>query len=348
MGYSVEWKDDHVQLLDQSRLPAEEDYVEIRTSREMADAIRTMKVRGAPAIGVAAAYGVLLAAHATEGEPPDRRVRFINSAMEELSSTRPTAVNLFAALERMRAALRRSTPGDITSALAREAQAIHQEEIHASAAISAYGASLIPAGATVLTHCNAGMIATAASGTALGAIVEAYRQGHVERVYATETRPLCQGARLTVWELTHEGIPTTLITDNMVAYVMVRCGVTCVMVGADRIAANGDVANKIGTYGIAIIAHAHNVPFYVAAPTSTIDLGLATGDGIRIEERSDSEVTHLGGVRVAATGCDIANPAFDVTPHSLVSAIVTERGIIRAPDEARLHKAVNGQQGRRL
>lgn len=347
MGYSVEWKDDHVRLLDQSLLPAAERYLEIRTSTAMADAIRTMKVRGAPAIGVAAAYGVLLAARATGETCAGERVRAIDAAIDELAATRPTAVNLFAALRRMREALHEAAPRDITNVLSDEARSIHEQEIQASAAISAYGASLIPEGATVLTHCNAGMIATAASGTALGAIVEAHRQGHIARVYATETRPLCQGARLTVWELTAAGVPTTLITDSMVAHVMARCGVTCVMVGADRIAANGDVANKIGTYGIAVIARAHNVPFFVAAPLSTIDLTVAGGDSITIEERSEMEVTHLGGRRVAAEGCATLNPAFDVTPHSLVSAIVTERGIIRQPDKTRLRNAVEQESRRR-
>jgi len=347
MGYSVEWKGDHVRLLDQSLLPFEERYLEIRSGGAMAEAIRTMKVRGAPAIGVAAAYGVLLAARATEGEPREQRILAIEESINELGSTRPTAVNLFAALERMRAALGKAEPGAITGALTREAYAIHEQELQATRAISSYGASLIPEGSAVLTHCNAGMIATAASGTALGALVEAHRQGHVERVYATETRPLCQGARLTVWELTAEDIPTTLITDNMVAYAMSHCGVTCVMVGADRIAANGDVANKIGTYGIALIAYAHNVPFYVAAPLSTIDLSIPTGDSIAIEERDESEVTHLEDRRIAAEGCSILNPAFDVTPHSLVSALVTERGIIRAPNRTRLRDAVSGQSERR-
>ncbi|HHE72031.1 MAG TPA: S-methyl-5-thioribose-1-phosphate isomerase [Chloroflexi bacterium] len=347
MSYSVEWKGDHVRLLDQSLLPSEERYIDIRTSDAMADAIRTMKVRGAPAIGVAAAYGVVLAALATGSVPVQQRVTAIESEIDRLAGTRPTAVNLFVALERMRTALHHAPVERITNSLLIEAQAIHDEEIRATMSISMYGASLIPPGATVLTHCNAGAIATAAHGTALGAIIHAHRQGHLERVYATETRPLCQGARLTAWELTMAHIPTTVITDSMVAYVMAHCSISCVMVGADRVAANGDVANKIGTYGIAVLAKAHSIPFYVAAPLSTIDLNIHRGDSIPIEQRSPSEVAEIGGRRIAANGCEILNPAFDVTPHSLVTAIVTERGIIERPNKTRLHEAVGGQCERR-
>ncbi|MFW6056441.1 MAG: S-methyl-5-thioribose-1-phosphate isomerase [Chloroflexota bacterium] len=343
MRYSVEWNGDHAVLLDQSLLPSEERYIDIRTAGDMADAIRTMKVRGAPAIGVAAAYGAVLAAIATEGKPPEERIRRIEESIDELAGTRPTAVNLFAALERMKATLYTSKPEGLSQTMVDAARRIHEHEICATTSISTYGASLIPEAATVLTHCNAGMIATAAYGTALGAIAEAHRQGHVTRVFATETRPLCQGARLTVWELTTAKIPTTLITDSMVAHIMATCRISCVMVGADRIAANGDVANKIGTYGIAVIAQAHGVPFYVAAPTTTIDLAIASGQDISIEERDTVEVTHNGEVRVAAAGCETRNPAFDITPNSLISAIVTERGIIRNPDEARLRDAVGAQ-----
>ena len=340
MRYSVDWNGEHVILLDQSLLPSEERYIDIRTVGEMADAIRTMKVRGAPAIGVAAAYGAVLATLATEGEAIEKRTRRIEESIDELAGTRPTAVNLFAALDRMRERLHASKPEELSRRMLDAARGIHEHEIRATKSISTYGASLIPEAATVLTHCNAGMIATAAYGTAIGAIVEAHRQGRVRKVFATETRPLCQGARLTVWELTAAKIPTTLITDSMVAHIMATCRMSCVIVGADRIAANGDVANKIGTYGIAVIARAHGVPFYVAAPTTTIDPAIPSGLEITIEERNPLEVTHGGSVRIAAAGCETRNPAFDITPNSLVSAIVTERGIIRNPDEVRLRDVI--------
>ncbi len=331
MTYSVEWLGDRVRMLDQSRLPHEEHYDELTESDDVAASIREMRVRGAPAIGVAAAYGVALAALRADRLGPSLRVPHIEAAIATLAQTRPTAVNLFAALERMRAVLQRSSPADLSRALTEEALRIHREEIEASSAISTYGASLIPPNATVLTHCNAGMIATAAHGTALGAIVEAHRQGKVTRVIATETRPLLQGARLTIWELVKAGVPATLITDSMVCHVMQTMHVDCVMVGADRIAANGDVANKIGTCGVAMLARAHRIPFYVAAPTSTVDLSVRTGSGIAIEQRSPDEVTSFAGRRVAAAGPDILNPAFDVTPHRCVTAIVTERGILSMP-----------------
>jgi methylthioribose-1-phosphate isomerase len=243
--------------------------------------------------------------------------------------------------------LQHSTPERLAHALVEEARCIHQEELAASAAISTYGASLVPINATVLTHCNAGMIATASHGTALGAIVEAYRHGRVARVIATETRPLLQGARLTIWELVKHGVPATLITDSMVCHVMRTTHVDCVMVGADRIAANGDVANKIGTSGIATLARAHRIPFYVAAPTSTVDLAVRDGEGITIEQRNPDEVTSFAGRRLAARGSDVLNPAFDVTPHRHVSAIVTERGIISAPYTRKLRECAGRAGGRR-
>jgi len=333
MNCSVEWLDDHVRLLDQRLLPQEERYVDLHTCDEVAAAIRNLTVRGAPAIGVAAAYGVVLGAHCADVAS---RADTVESAINLLAGTRPTAVNLFAALERMRRVRRDCAPKNLIPELLREARKIHEEELSASMAISNLGATLIPAGATVLTHCNAGMIATAAHGTAIGAIIEAYRQGKVARAIATETRPLLQGARLTVWELVRAGVPTTLITDSMVGHIMRTSHIDCVIVGADRIAANGDVANKIGTYGIAVLARAHGVPFYVAAPTSTVDLRLRSGDAIEIEERNTDEVTCYAGVRVAAECQDVRNPAFDVTPHRLVAALVTERGILRSPFTRRL------------
>lgn len=343
MNPSVAWIDDHVRLLDQRLLPQQERYEDLFTPGEVAAAIRDMTVRGAPAIGVAAAYGVVLAALRADDE---RRLEAVQEAIEVLAATRPTAVNLFAALDRMRRVLGRSASGDLADALLAEALQVHRDEIEASAAISRLGAALIPQGATVLTHCNAGMIATAAHGTALGIIAEAWRQGRVARAIATETRPLLQGARLTAWELVRSGIPTTLITDSMVAHMMRTTRIDCVVVGADRIAANGDVANKIGTYGIAVLARAHRVPFYVAAPTSTVDLSLRDGSAIAIEERGAGEVTTFAGARVAAEGTEVRNPAFDVTPHRLVTAIITERGILSAP-YTRVMRSLAGPAGER-
>jgi len=331
MRPSVEWHNNAVRILDQSALPGEELYIDLATIEEVARAIRTLQVRGAPAIGVAAAYGVVLAAVLSEGMPDKKQRETIEDAIEVLGKTRPTAVNLFAALSRMKDRLRSTEAPSLMDGLLGEARLIHRQEEEACSAISCFGATLVPQGATVLTHCNAGMIATAAGGTALGVIAEAYRQGRIARAIATETRPLQQGSRLTVWELVKEGIPTTLVTDSMVGYTMKVKGIDCAIVGADRIAANGDVANKIGTYAIAVLAKAHGIPFYVAAPSSTIDLAIANGGDIVVETRADSEVTHIAGTRVAAEGCDIFNPAFDVTPNEFVTAIITERGIIQAP-----------------
>ena len=340
MRPSVEWHSNTVRILDQSRLPHEELYLDLATVEDVARAIKTLQVRGAPAIGVAAAYGVVLAARLSEGLPDDSRRSAVEDAMHALGKTRPTAVNLFAALSRMRETLHTARQFSLTNELLDEALRIHKKEEGACAVISALGASLVPEGSIVLTHCNAGMIATAAGGTALGAIAEAHRQGRVRRVIATETRPLQQGARLTVWELVKEGVPTTLITDSMVGYTMRVKGIDCVIVGADRIAANGDVANKIGTYAIAVLARAHGIPFYVAAPSSTIDLSIPNGGKILVETRTDDEVTHISGHRVAAEGCDVFNPAFDVTPNEFVTAIITERGIIQAPYDEELNKTV--------
>jgi len=297
-----------------------------------------MTVRGAPAIGVAAAYGVVLAALKAA---PDRRVDASRDAIAALGRTRPTAVNLFAALDRMRRVLDSARSAErLVESLAQTAVSIHQEEIDASASISRLGASLIPEKATVLTHCNAGTIATAAHGTALGVIVEAHRQGKLERAITTETRPLLQGARLTAWELVRAGVPTTLITDSMVGHLMRTTRIDCVLVGADRIAANGDVANKIGTYTIAVLARTHHVPFYVAAPGSSVDLSLRSGSEIEIEQRDSTEVATFAGRPVAADGVDFWNPAFDVTPRRLITAIVTERGILMAPSKNGLRMIV--------
>ena len=323
MKPTVWWQDDHVVMIDQRRLPAEEVYVECRRHREVADAIRTMVIRGAPAIGVAAAFGVVLGAR--EGAAFD-------DAAAVLAATRPTAVNLFWALERMR---RRfvSTPPDrnVAGALLEEALAIEAEDVAACRRIGDLGAALLPARTRLLTHCNAGALATAGYGTALGVVRSAARDGKIVQVYADETRPYLQGARLTAWELMRDQIPTTLIADNMAGHLIARGEIDAVVVGADRIAANGDVANKIGTYTVAVLARENGIPFYVAAPVSTIDLATATGADIPIEERSADEVTTHGGTRLAPAGVGVRNPAFDVTPHRYVSAIICERGVVRAP-----------------
>ncbi len=310
------WSHGVLALLDQRLLPTEEVWREYRDHRDVATAIREMVVRGAPAIGCTAAYGVALAAlqHAD-----------LDEAIALLAATRPTAVNLFWALERMRRVAPR-TP----EALVREAIAIHEEDIAACKAMGAHGAALLPAGC-VLTHCNAGALATGGYGSALGVIRAAVARGTKLEVLADETRPFLQGARLTAWELMKSGIPVTLITDNMAGHFMARGKVQSVVVGADRIAANGDTANKIGTFSVAVLAREHAIPFYVAAPRSTIDRAIADGRGIPIEERAPREVTHVGGVQVAPTGVAVGNPAFDVTPAKYITAIVTEAGVARPP-----------------
>jgi len=318
-------------MIDQTRLPLYEEYVTCRTSDEVAAAIRSMVIRGAPAIGVAAAMGVALGVlHAGERDL-DRQVEQICGT---LARTRPTAVNLFWALERMRKlyqSLRGRPIAEIRAGLVAEAQQIRLEDIAINQAIGRHGAELVPDGKTVLTHCNAGALATAGYGTALGVIRAAVEAGKKVDVFADETRPFLQGARLTVWELQQDHIPATLITDNMAGHFLKSGRIGCVVVGADRIAANGDVANKIGTYSVAVLAKENNVPFFVAAPLSTLDLTLPSGDQIPIERRPDAEVTHVFGTAVAPEGTAVENPAFDVTPHRYVTAIVTERGVARAP-----------------
>jgi len=326
---TIEWTPEGVVMIDQTRLPREVVYVTCRGYVDVADAIRTMIIRGAPAIGVAAAMGVavgVLQSRDLEAEMP--------IICETLAKTRPTAVNLFWAIDRMRRlyeSLRGEPLDAIRERLVREAQQIKLEDIAINQAIGANGAPLVPDGKTVLTHCNAGALATAGFGTALGVIRAAVQAGKKIDVFADETRPFLQGARLTAWELQQDGIETTLITDNMAGHFLKSGRIGCVIVGADRIAANGDVANKIGTYGVAVLAKENNVPFYVAAPISTLDLALASGDQIPIEERASAEVTHVQGVHVAPEGIQVANPAFDVTPNRYVTAIVTERGVARAP-----------------
>ncbi len=326
---TIEWTPQGVVMIDQTRLPQEMAFVTCATYGEVADAIRTMIIRGAPAIGVAAAMGVALGAlHSGELE------RDMPVICETLAKTRPTAVNLFWAIDRMKqlyAQVRHLPLEEIRSRLVAEAQAIRAEDIAINEAIGRYGAPLVPDGKTVLTHCNAGALATAGFGTALGVIRAAVQMGKKIDVFADETRPFLQGSRLTAWELQRDGIDTTLITDNMAGHFLKSGRIGCVVVGADRIAANGDVANKVGTYGVAVLAKENNVPFYVAAPISTLDLTLASGDEIPIEERASREVTHVQGVQVAPDGIKVANPAFDVTPNRYVSAIITERGLARAP-----------------
>ncbi len=331
---AVGWRDGAVVLIDQTRLPHEEIWLALHTPDEIAHAIRTMQVRGAPAIGVAGAAGVALAAH--EWDAQDTRMLMMHIAMraEELRVTRPTAVNLSWAIDRMMRVARAAAPvgpAALRAALIAEVEAIADEDRAQSERMATYGAPLIPAGG-ILTHCNTGALVTAGGdGTALAVIRAAWQQGTNLHVYADETRPCLQGARLTLWELTRWGIPSTLIVDGAAASLMRRGLIAAVIVGADRIAANGDTANKIGTYSAARAARAHGIPFYVAAPHSTFDLARPDGDAIPIEERAAEEVTGIGGVRIAPEGVTVANPAFDVTPADLITAIITGAGILRSP-----------------
>jgi methylthioribose-1-phosphate isomerase len=316
-------------MIDQTRLPRETVYVTCRNYVEVADAIRSMVIRGAPAIGVAAAMGIALGALQSENIHRD-----MPAICDTLRNTRPTAVNLFWAIDRMQrvySAVRHLSTLEIRARLVEEAKNVREEDIAINKAIGRHGAELVPNGKTVLTHCNAGALATAGFGTALGVIRQAVLDGKTIDVFADETRPFLQGARLTAWELQRDGIDATLITDNMAGHFLKSGRIGCVIVGADRIAANGDVANKIGTYSLAVLAKENGVPFYVAAPLSTLDLTFPSGDQIPIEERAAAEVTHLRGVHLAPDHIKVANPAFDVTPNRYVSAIITERGIARAP-----------------
>jgi methylthioribose-1-phosphate isomerase len=336
---TVAWRDGAVVLIDQRKLPAEEVFLELRTVEEVAQAIETMVVRGAPAIGVTAALGVLVAVRAIDVGEPEAFWNALEASFQRLSETRPTARNLFWAIERMRAVAERhqkSALPEVAKALEHEALSILEEDVAACQALGQAGATLIDEGAMVLTHCNAGGLATAGYGTAGGVIRTAHYQGKTIAVFVDETRPFLQGSRLTAWEFARDGIPIQLITDNMAGHFFQQGAVDLVIVGADRIAANGDTANKIGTYTLAVLAREHEVPFYVAAPTSTVDLGLPSGADIPIEERSPEEVTTWAGERVAPEGVGVANPAFDVTPSKLITAIITERGIVRAPYEETL------------
>jgi len=338
---TIEWQPDAVVMVDQRKLPGDEVYVRCRTAAEVAKAIRTMVIRGAPAIGVAAAMGIALGMRRSRAKGTKQFAVEFTKLCDLMAATRPTAVNLFWAIERMKRSFGAGVRAgesveDLTGRLEREAIAIHDEDVASCRAMGRYGADLVPARARILTHCNAGALATAGYGTALGVIRAAAEQGRVAQVFADETRPFLQGARLTAWELVRDGVPTTVITESMAGPLMRRGDVDLVVVGADRIAANGDVANKIGTYTVAMMARAHGVPFYVAAPRSTIDLSTPDGAAIPIEQRSAREITHLGSTRLTPDGAGVWNPAFDVTPHDLVAGIITERGIVRPPYERSL------------
>jgi methylthioribose-1-phosphate isomerase len=340
---TIEWTDEGVVMVDQRLLPVEEVYPVFRTYQEVAQAIKDMVIRGAPAIGVAAAMGIALGARETRSWETVEFEKAFDHICEVLGATRPTAVNLFWAIDRMRNLYSRlkaenRSLDQIRLALIEEAKLMHKEDVEANRALGRFGAELIPEEARVLTHCNAGALATAGYGTALGVIRAAVEAGKRVMVYADETRPFLQGSRLTAWELQKEKIPVTLITDNMAGYFMHSGRIDCVVVGADRIAANGDVANKIGTYSVAVLAKENDLPFYVAAPISTLDLSIESGEQIPIEERNKKEVTHIRGALLAPEGIEIANPAFDITPHRYIAAIITERGIARPPYQETLNK----------
>lgn len=330
---TIEWNDNKVVMIDQRKLPGVEIYNEYSTHKEVAEAIKSMVIRGAPAIGVAAAMGVAVGSLEYKGEDRQEMIDFLDNVCDTLAGTRPTAVNLFWAIDRMKRVINANKDKnieDIKNILVTEANLILREDIETCMEIGLQGSQLIIKDSSVLTHCNAGGLATGGYGTALGVIRSAIEKGKNITVISSETRPFLQGARLTAWELKKDDIPVTLITDNMVGSLMGNGRIGSVVVGADRIAANGDVANKIGTYAVAVMAKHHNIPFYVAAPVSTIDFECSSGDRIPIEQRDISEVTHIGDTRIAAD-VDVINPAFDITPNGLVDAIITEKGVVKAP-----------------
>ncbi len=339
---AIVWQGRRLYLLDQRRLPHREEYLQLVDAGAVAAAIRDMVVRGAPAIGITAAYGVVLGARARYGESPADWRMLIESDLARLADSRPTAANLVWALDRMRALFGECGGEDPEQRLLDEARAIHREDIEANRRMGELGADLIDSSAAVITHCNAGALATGGYGTALGVIRTAFAAGKIEQVYADETRPWLQGSRLTAWELLRSGIPVTLLADGAAASLMAKGGIDWVIVGSDRIAANGDVANKIGTYGLATAARHHGVKVMVVAPASTVDMSLDSGAGIPIEIRGDSELLSCGGVPVGAPGAAVWNPVFDVTPASMVDVIITERGVVQAPDAARMAVMMGG------
>jgi methylthioribose-1-phosphate isomerase len=345
-------ENDVLVMIDQRKLPAHEVYVRCQTPAEIARAIKTMVIRGAPAIGVAAAYGIAIGMRKSQATGTQKLAAEFYKVCELMASTRPTAVNLFWAIDRMKRTFAAATNAgesvqQIQDKLDREAQAIHDEDVASCRAMGAFGAAIIPDEGRILTHCNAGALATAGYGTALGVIRGAVAAGKHVAVFADETRPFLQGARLTAWELVREGIPTTVITDNMVGALMRQGRVNVVVVGADRVAANGDTANKIGTYGVAVLAREHGIPFYVAAPLSTIDLATTDGSEIPIEERNPKEVTTVGTTRLTPEGASVWNPAFDVTPQRLIAGFITDRGIVRPPYVETLKRLIESSSAAR-
>ncbi len=340
----VKWADDHVLMLDQRLLPTEEKWLELKTFVEVADGIRDMVVRGAPAIGVSAAYGIALGTKNFVGTNIDDLEEELEYICDVMGKTRPTAVNLFWAIDRMKRVFAKAKDEgksitEIKQILIQDAKDIHEEDIESQRLIAKFGGELLENDSTVLTHCNAGALATGGVwGTALGVIRGAIDQGKKISVYADETRPYLQGARLTAWELLQDNIPVTLITDNMSGHVMKKGMINAVVVGSDRIAANGDIANKIGTYMVAVLAKQHNIPFYVAAPLSTVDMNCPTGEEIPIEERNIREITHIQDIQLSPEGIEVSNYAFDVTPNELVDAIITEKGVARKPYSESLRK----------
>jgi methylthioribose-1-phosphate isomerase len=348
MIQTLEWTEQGVRFIDQTKLPTEETYLTCKTHEQVADAIRTMVVRGAPAIGVAAAMGIALGVRDAKAENVGELKRELDLICDNMGTTRPTAVNLFWAIARMKEKferLRVRPVAQIREALIEEAKRMHAEDIAANQAMGRHGAALMPSSGGVLTHCNAGALATAGYGTALGVIRAAVEAGKKIHVYADETRPFLQGSRLTAWELMKDGIPTTVISDSMAGAMMRQGKIGAIVVGADRIAANGDVANKIGTYTVAVLAKENGIPFYVAAPISTVDLACADGSKIPIEQRNTREVSHIAGKQMVPDGVSIENPAFDVTPAKYVGAIITERGIARAPYGESLQKLAGETAG---
>jgi methylthioribose-1-phosphate isomerase len=348
---TIDWQGEVIVMVDQRKLPGQEVYVRCRSAQEVARAIRTMVIRGAPAIGVAAAMGIALGLRKSTAKGTRQYAVELQKICDMMAATRPTAVNLFWAIDRMKksfadGAQAGESPDELANRLEREARAIHDEDVASCRAMGSHGAAVVPDGARVLTHCNAGALATAGYGSALGVVRAAVEQGKQIAVIADETRPFLQGARLTAWELVRDGINTTVITESMAGPLMRAGDIDLVIVGADRIAANGDTANKIGTYTVAVLAHEHKVPFYVAAPLSTIDLSTPDGDQIPIEERDQREITHLGSARLTPEGVKIRNPAFDVTPHRYIAGIITEKGIIKPPYAESLKRAFDALAAR--